>query len=208
MGIQIKNLTVKYGNYTALENVHLHIPHPGLFYIIGPNGGGKTTLLKAILGQVPYQGEITIDGVPAPTYVRQKGVSYSPQGIIEALPINLKELGGKEAFLMAMSPGQRQAAFLDFVLSMNHDYAFLDEPDSFLDPKMRRWLKKRLLEERKRKTVVVISHDISAVMEEADGVMCVNKKAHVHSDKGEFLGCTDFLYHHKMKWIYHDGDNY
>ena len=58
--VSLKNVTVKYGSYTAIESANLEIFEGDFIGIIGPNGGGKTTLIKAILGSVPYSGEITL----------------------------------------------------------------------------------------------------------------------------------------------------
>ena len=54
---RIENLGVTKGHTTILENVNIHIHCGELTAIIGPNGGGKSTLLKALLGEVPYTGE-------------------------------------------------------------------------------------------------------------------------------------------------------
>lgn len=62
--IEIKNLTVYYQNVCALSGVNLRVKDKEFLGIIGPNGGGKSTLLKAILGLVPpYSGEIRILGM-------------------------------------------------------------------------------------------------------------------------------------------------
>lgn len=58
--VSLKNVTVKYGSYTAIESANLEIFEGDFIGIIGPNGGGKTTLIKTILGSVPYSGEITL----------------------------------------------------------------------------------------------------------------------------------------------------
>lgn len=58
--VSLKNITVKYGSYTAIESANLEIFEGDFIGIIGPNGGGKTTLIKTILGSVPYSGEITL----------------------------------------------------------------------------------------------------------------------------------------------------
>ncbi|RTZ90051.1 MAG: ABC transporter [Deltaproteobacteria bacterium] len=78
--IRLRNVTVAYDDHIALEGVNLTI-HAGDFVgIIGPNGGGKTTLLKVILGLVkPLRGEVEVLGV-SPREARQK-VGYVPQSV-------------------------------------------------------------------------------------------------------------------------------
>ena len=57
--VSLKNVTVKYDNTTALEDVALNIYPDDFLGIIGPNGGGKTTLVKAILKALPHSGEVS-----------------------------------------------------------------------------------------------------------------------------------------------------
>jgi len=59
--VSIKNLTVSYGAAVALEKVNLDIFEDDFLGVIGPNGGGKSTLMKAILGLVSYSGTIIYD---------------------------------------------------------------------------------------------------------------------------------------------------
>ena len=57
--ITLKNITAGYDNQTVLQNVNLTINEGDFIGIIGPNGGGKTTLLKIILGLLkPFSGEM------------------------------------------------------------------------------------------------------------------------------------------------------
>ena len=58
--VSMRNVSVSYDGYEALRNVNLDIADDDFIGIIGPNGGGKTTLVKAILGTVPYRGTITL----------------------------------------------------------------------------------------------------------------------------------------------------
>lgn len=75
--VSLKNVTVKYGSYTAIESANLEIFEGDFIGIIGPNGGGKTTLIKTILGSVPYSGEITL----SPTLFdnSRRLIGYLPQ---------------------------------------------------------------------------------------------------------------------------------
>jgi zinc transport system ATP-binding protein len=76
--IEIQNLSVDYGTTIALKNVDLTVRKGDIFGIIGPNGGGKSTLLKAILGLVqPTQGTIRILG-ESPERGRRH-IGYVPQ---------------------------------------------------------------------------------------------------------------------------------
>ena len=75
--VSLKNITVKYDNTTALEDVTLDIYPDDFLGIIGPNGGGKTTLVKAILKALPHSGEVSY----SPTLFEQGHplIGYLPQ---------------------------------------------------------------------------------------------------------------------------------
>ncbi|MDO4540087.1 MAG: ABC transporter ATP-binding protein [Syntrophomonadaceae bacterium] len=91
--IRIENLSVFYGPHCALENVSLSIAAGELAVIIGPNGGGKSTLLKAILGLAPlHRGRILIDGQALPE--TRPAISYVPQraAINPSFPISVREV--------------------------------------------------------------------------------------------------------------------
>ena len=59
--ISLRNVGVVYDGCTALESVNLYIYADDFLGIIGPNGGGKSSLVKAIMGTIPYSGTIEID---------------------------------------------------------------------------------------------------------------------------------------------------
>lgn len=77
--LDVKHLWVKYDAHTVLEDISLKIDGPGeILGIIGPNGGGKTTFLKSILGLIPIsKGDISVFGLP-PEKARQY-IGYVPQ---------------------------------------------------------------------------------------------------------------------------------
>ena len=90
--VAINNVTVKYDNSVALQNASLNIFSDDFIGIIGPNGGGKTTLIKAILGIIDYSGEITL----APSLYRhsERLIGYLPQqsNFDRAFPIPIIEV--------------------------------------------------------------------------------------------------------------------
>ena len=73
--LELLSVSVSYGEFTALENVALKVMENDFIGIIGPNGGGKTTLLKAILGLVPIRGKIEF----SPELQGGKKIGYLPQ---------------------------------------------------------------------------------------------------------------------------------
>lgn len=75
--VSLKNVSVKYDETTALESVSLDIYPTDFLGIIGPNGGGKTSLVKAILGTLPYSGKVSY----SPSLFEQghRLIGYLPQ---------------------------------------------------------------------------------------------------------------------------------
>ena len=92
--IELEDVWVRYGNQTILEAINLELKEPkGLLGIIGPNGGGKTTFLKVLLGLLkPYKGNVKLFGKP-PEKSRDL-VGYVPQykGFDFDFPISVWEV--------------------------------------------------------------------------------------------------------------------
>jgi len=83
--LKVDNVTVSYGQLTALRNMSMHIAEGETLFVTGPNGAGKSTLLKAIAGVVtPREGSITLSGHPvagtAPEDIARMGFSMVPEG--------------------------------------------------------------------------------------------------------------------------------
>lgn len=76
--IQAQRLRVQLGDHLALSEVSFSLPTGAFAAVIGPNGGGKSTLLKTLLGLIPYQGELIVLGQP-PAVVDSGRTGYVPQ---------------------------------------------------------------------------------------------------------------------------------
>lgn len=80
--IRFKNLSLSYGKNTILQEISSHIPKGEFTCILGRNGSGKSSLLRAVMGLIPYTGEILLGGVPAnqlSARVRAQQIAYLPQ---------------------------------------------------------------------------------------------------------------------------------
>ena len=149
--LEIKNVTKRYGNKKALENVSLALPRGELVGLFGENGAGKTTLMKCILRFVAYSGTITIDGEPVTTknvdriaFATSEHSFFpdlSPAGHAQFYAAHFPKFNRKrfdvlmDFFSLPMhgparrlSTGQKNQFEVVLALSQGADYILMDEP--------------------------------------------------------------------------------
>ena len=208
--INIKNLFFKYQKTEVLENVNLTIKDDDFLAIIGPNGGGKSTLLKLILGLLPLQSgtiEKNIENnqvgyVPQNTNLnidfpitslevvlmghissKKRLFGYSKDEISCALE-SLNQVGMKEYAnkkIGDLSGGQRQRVFIARALCSNPKIMLLDEPTASIDVKGQQEIYELLRELNKTICIVDVSHDLSILLNYAKNVAHVNRGLVYHS---------------------------
>jgi zinc transport system ATP-binding protein len=216
--IVLKDVCVYYNDITVLEDVNLTLEQHDFLGIIGPNGGGKSTLLKVILGLVkPGKGTIKICG-DTPKKSR-KYIGYVPQyslfdldfpmsvwdvvlmgrlghaGLFKKFSNNDKKMALDALMTVDMleyrnhqigslSGGQRQRVFIARALAANPRLLLLDEPAAGIDTVMQTEFYE-LLEKlnRNKMTIIMVSHDISAVSIHVDKIACLNHKLFYHDSK-------------------------
>ena len=208
--INIKNLFFKYQKTEVLENVNLTIKDDDFLAIIGPNGGGKSTLLKLILGLLPLQSgtiEKNIENnqvgyVPQNTNLnidfpitalevvlmghissKKRLFGYSKDEISCALEslnqVGMKEYANKK--IGDLSGGQRQRVFIARALCSNPKIMLLDEPTASIDVKGQQEIYELLRELNKTICIVVVSHDLSILLNYAKNVAHINRSLVYHS---------------------------
>lgn len=113
--VSLCDVGVAYDGYEALQHVDLEIDEHDFLGIIGPNGGGKTSLVKAILGTIPYSGNIRM--APELFRGRERLIGYMPQitNFDRAFPISVHEvvlsgLQGRKGFRSRYSREDRNKA--------------------------------------------------------------------------------------------------
>ncbi len=225
--LTIESLSFSYDKEIILQSINLTVEERDFLAIIGPNGGGKSTLLKLILGLLkPQKGTISILGSPpqhnrsAIGYVPQNTninthfpirvievvmmgfigekrplFGYTPQQHHRAMAI-LKEVG-MESFAHAkigsLSGGQRQRIMIARALCANPKILLLDEPTSSIDVKGQREIYNLLKKLNQSITIIVVSHDISVILEYANKTAHINRHLAYHdiSNKKETFHIHD-----------------
>jgi len=188
--IRIEHICKRFKKLQALDDICASFEKGQVISLIGPNGSGKTTLIKCILGMVrPDKGQIFFNNEPIngdPSY--RSYIGYMPQ--IGRYPDNMKvgqlftmmkkirnadasrtdeELITKyqledifEKSLRTLSGGTRQKVSAALAFLFDPDVLILDEPTAGLDPLSSEILKEKILiEKRKNKLVLITSHILS-----------------------------------------------
>jgi len=193
----VRGLRVAFGNRVVLRDLSFEVYSGDCLAIIGPNGSGKTVLLKALQHLIPYEGDIH--------WSQEAHIGYVPQSVAadRQLPLRVRELlAAKARFLhladqemeqvsseLNLSPefanagigtlsgGQFQKALIAFALLGRPNVLLFDEPTASLDELSEERIYELLHELQCQKgiTLVVVSHDLSVVYRYASRVLCLSK---------------------------------
>ena len=198
--IQITDLNKKFGKLEVLKNVNLNCNKGECIALIGPNGCGKTTLIKSILGMVlPDKGEITFNEKPIKNeYLYREKIGYMPQigrypdnmtigHVIEMIKqirntnqeldedllkaFELEKMFDKQMRTLSGGTTQKVSATLAFLF--NPDVLILDEPVTGLDPAASMELYETIkdLNKKENVTIIMVSHDIKNALNYATHIL-------------------------------------
>lgn len=196
--IRIENINKRFKKLQALNGINAEFKKGQVISLIGPNGSGKTTLIKSILGLVrPDSGKIFFNDTPITENVEyRKNIGYMPQ--IGRYPDNMKigqlfsmiknireEVKCDEELyfrfkldtildksMKALSGGTRQKVSAALAFLFDADVLILDEPTAGLDPLSSEILKEKIIvEKNKGKLVLITSHILSDLEELTTDVM-------------------------------------
>lgn len=207
--IEISNLSAGYDGVRAIENVTMTIFRGDYIGVIGPNGGGKTTLIKAILGLIkPMEGKVE-------SVLSDMRIGYLPQVAsldkqfpVSALDVVLTGLMGAKRWwqgysradrdkglsLLAwvgmdrlasrstgeLSGGELQRVLLCRALICEPELLILDEPTTYVDNKFEKEFYEILRGLNERLAIVMVSHDLGTICSYVKSIACVNHTLHYH----------------------------
>ncbi len=215
--IRLEDIWVRYDSTAVLEGVNLSIRHDDFLGIIGPNGGGKTTLLKVILGLIkPSSGKVTVlSGTPQRNrrfigYVAQSSLfdrdfpisvqdvvlmgRYGKVGLVKRFTRDDKKaalkaletvemLDYKDKQIGRLSGGEQQRVLIARALVAEPKILLLDEPTTGVDMPMQTEFYELLAGLKHSMSIVLVSHDISAVSIYVDKIACLNHQLYYHGSK-------------------------
>lgn len=169
--MEVRGVTVRFGERTVLENLNLSFPEEGLTFLSGPSGEGKTTLLRVLAGLLkPETGEVSLPGRPVLLFQEDRlfpGRTAWEQ-IAAVLPrqsrgevrrwlklVELEEEG--EKLPVELSGGMARRVALARALAVEGEVYLLDEPFAGVDPERSKRILKRIRE--RGKPTVLTGHD-------------------------------------------------
>ncbi|KKT29189.1 MAG: ABC transporter ATP-binding protein [Candidatus Collierbacteria bacterium GW2011_GWC2_44_18] len=242
--IEVEGVSFAYNEDLVLEKVSLNIHKGDYLGVIGPNGGGKTTLIKIMLGLLePSAGKVRMFGQEIHEFRDRSRIGYVPQKVINfdvnfpATVFEVVAMGryGKlglfksltkedkkiineslrqvemyefrDRIIGDLSGGQQQRVFVARALAGQPEVIFLDEPmagvDVMAQDQFYQLLKK--LNRELELTLVFISHDIEAVVNEVTEIAFVNRSLSYDNNPKNFnkgdleklYGDNKFIHHHK-----------
>ena len=201
--IEIKNLTVAYGENIALEDFNLDIEVGNLMALVGPNGAGKSTLIKTILkflkqitgtikinaktlAYVPQRNSVDwdfpttlFDVVEMGCYGRvgffKRVNKKEKQKILKAIEqVGMSDF--KDRQISELSGGQQQRTFIARALVQEADIYLMDEPFQGVDSTTEKSIVEILKKLKSEgKTIIVVHHDLQTVPTYFESVTLINK---------------------------------
>lgn len=207
--LRVENVTKRFAEHTALNDVSLSIPRGSVYGLLGPNGAGKTTLIR-IINRItaPDSGKVYLNGRELqPLDVYKIGYLPEERGLYKQMKVSeqaiyfaqLKGLSRKEAIarlkvwfkkfgienwwdkkVSELSKGMAQK--LQFIVTVLHEPELLifDEPFSGFDPINADLLKREILALREKGATVIFStHNMSSVEEICDYITLISKSRNI-----------------------------
>lgn len=198
MLLEVKNFRVVLESSTVLPSLNFTVEDGEFLTILGPNGSGKTVLVKALLGLLPFEGEVN--------WHKKARIGYLPQGLnqmsVRDMPLTVRDfftlkglnrdevltylsLVGLEKDVLNeragyLSGGQFQRMLVAWVFASRPNILFLDEPTNAVDIVGGETIYSLLrnIWQTQKLTVFNVTHDLNIVFAHSTHVLCLSRFGH------------------------------
>ncbi len=200
--LEVRDLSVSFDKQKVLKDISFSVSQGDVLAIIGPNGAGKTVLFRALIGLIPFDGEIKwredarIGYVPQKLFekaelpltvkeffiLKSKNLFFKDKQLVESIFHELKSVGLKSEILnqqlINLSRGQFQRVLIAWAILKHPNILLFDEPTAGIDLAGEDTIYNLLhkLQNERGLTILIISHDLNVVYRYADKVLCLNKE--------------------------------
>lgn len=229
--INAKEISFAYDKELIIKNANFSVNTGDFITIVGPNGGGKTTLINLLMGRLkPQKGKITIKNnntkifgyVPQYTTMdasypitlmevvltgKIKPMGFYKEKDKKAALNTIKSVGLEEhtnTSFFKFSGGQKQRGLIARALVSSPEILILDEPTANIDAESEQQLNNILKTISLNKTILIITHDLAFVNELSTRVLCVNKTVKEHPLETLENGTISTYYTSKVKIVKHE----
>jgi len=196
--LEVKNLTVMLDHSPIVCDLSFHVDNGEFLTILGPNGSGKTVLVKALLGLLPFSGEMN--------WYKKPKIGYLPQGLnqmsVRDMPLTVKDffalkklrpddaltylslVGLQKSVLEKragyLSGGEFQRMLVAWVLASGPNVLFLDEPTTAVDIAGGETIYALLKDvwRDQKLTIFNVTHDLNIVFAHSTHVLCLSRFGH------------------------------
>ncbi len=185
--LKADGITVKYGKRVVLDSFTHEFEAGKIHCILGPNGCGKTTLVKALVERYASEGQIsyvpqdvfgnvaltTYDTVSLGRYDKRRfftGLTAEDKVLVDKAVVDMELTGLEDRIFDTLSGGEKQRCMTARALAQNTEWTILDEPSSNLDIRHTQITMKKLAELRDKdhKSFIVVLHDVNTAARFAD----------------------------------------
>ncbi len=196
--LDVKDFGVMLDDSPVLSGLNFSVTEGEFLTVLGPNGSGKTVLLRSLLGLIPHTGEMN--------WHKKPRIGYLPQGLnqvsVRDMPLTVKDIFGLKklkpdeamTFLKLvglesgitnkragyLSGGEFQRMLVAWVLASHPNILFLDEPTTAIDVAGGETVYSLLKEiwQRQGLTIFNVTHDLNIVYAHSTHVLCLSRLGH------------------------------